>query len=165
MVKLPTAPLRADSVPPSAARAVREVDGPSFEAPPELRGLRVLVVDDEPETRDLLRFVLDQCEVNVSVAESAREALAYLDQQPFDVLISDIGMPETDGYALIKQVRTLAPERGGNLPALALTAYARAEDRTEVLRAGFNMHLAKPIDPSELLVVITTLVNGYLRRR
>jgi CheY-like chemotaxis protein len=162
---LPTAPLRADSVPPSGARSLREVEGPLFEAPPELRGLSVLVVDDEPETRDLLKFVLEQCEVLVTMAESAREALSLLEQRPFDVLISDIGMPETDGYALIKQVRKLPAEQGGSLPALALTAYARAEDRTEVLRAGFNMHLAKPIDPSELLVVITTLVNGYLRRR
>jgi CheY-like chemotaxis protein len=102
----------------------------------------VLVVDDEPETRDLLRVVLDQCEVEVTAAESAREALGFLAEQRFDVLISDIGMPEIDGYALIKQVRQLAPEQGGDLPALALTAYARAEDRTEVLRAGFNMHLA-----------------------
>jgi PAS domain S-box-containing protein len=165
VVKLPTAPLRADSVPPSGERSLREAEGALFEAPSELRGLSVLVVDDEPETRDLLKFVLDQCEVEVSTAESAREALSFLAQQRFDVLISDIGMPEVDGYALIKQVRQLPPDQGGSLPALALTAYARAEDRTEVLRAGFNMHLAKPIDPSELLVVITTLVNGYLRRR
>jgi signal transduction histidine kinase len=165
VVKLPTAPLRADSVPPSGERALHPNEGISFEAPKELRGLSVLVVDDEPETRDLLKFVLEQCEVQVRTAESAHEALANLEAQRFDILISDIGMPDVDGYGLIKAVRQLAPERGGNLPALALTAYARAEDRTEVLRAGFNMHLAKPIDPSELLVVITTLVNGYLRRR
>jgi PAS domain S-box-containing protein len=163
LVRLPVAPLRADTVPPSAERD-SEVAGVRFEAPPELRGLRVLVLDDEPETRELLRFVLEQCEVEVVTAELAAEALALLPTQHFDILISDIGMPEMDGYAFVRAVRALPAACGGTIPALALTAYARAEDRTQVLRAGFNMHLAKPIDPSELLVVMATLANGYLRR-
>ena len=124
----------------------------------------MLVVDDETETRELLRFVLEQCEARVSTADSAAAALRLFDEQEFDLLISDIGMPEMDGYTLIRALRARPPQRGGAIPALALTAYARAEDRTQVLRAGFHMHLAKPIDPSELLVVVATLVNGYLRR-
>jgi signal transduction histidine kinase/DNA-binding response OmpR family regulator len=163
VVRLPVAPLRADTVPLSGERdaGIRET---TFDAPPELRGLRVLVLDDEAETRELLRFVLEQCEVRVTCADHAVEALRLLGEEPFDLLISDIGMPDMDGYALIRAVRSLPEGGGGSIPALALTAYARAEDRTQVLRAGFHMHLAKPIDPSELLVVLATLVNGYLRR-
>jgi CheY-like chemotaxis protein len=118
-----------------------------------------LVVDDEPETRELLQFLLEQCESVVSTAASAAEAFALIEQEPFDVLISDVGMPDEDGYSLIGRVRSLGSARAA-LPALALTAYARAEDRTQALRAGFNMHLAKPIDPGELLVVIETLVRN-----
>ncbi|HEX6243660.1 MAG TPA: ATP-binding protein [Polyangiales bacterium] len=163
VVRLPIAPLRADTVPPSGERDAG-VAAPTFEAPEELRGLSVLVVDDEPETRELLRFVLEQCDTRVTTADHAGEALRLLDLQRFDLLISDIGMPDVDGYALIRAVRARPAEAGGGIPALALTAYARAEDRTQVLRAGFHMHLAKPIDPTELLVVMATLVKGYLRR-
>jgi len=92
-------------------------------------------------------------------------ALAAIERDPYDMLLSDIGMPDMDGYTLIQHVRALAPERGGSMPAVALTAYARAEDRTKALRAGFNMHLAKPIDPGELVVVIETLVKSSLGAR
>jgi CheY-like chemotaxis protein len=102
--------------------------------------------------------------MSVSTAADARAALALLRESRFDVLVSDIGMPDTDGYALIRQIRELPVDRGGNIPALSLTAYARSEDRTKALRAGFNTHLAKPIDPGELVVVIASLVEGFLRR-
>ena len=159
-VRLPTAPLRADSVPTLIDSHAPPV--PTFECPPSLRDLRVLVVDDEPDTRALLEYVLAQCEVHVTLASSAVEALGLLTRQPFDVLLSDIGMPEEDGLAFIRRVRQL-PLPTGRIPALALTAYARSEDRTAALRSGFHMHLAKPIEPNELLTVVATLANNARR--
>jgi CheY-like chemotaxis protein len=152
------APLLADSrAKPSESPGAPEA--PSFECPPALKGLEILVVDDEPETRDLLRFVIEQCEARVTTAGDVAQALAAVEQQRFDLLISDVGMPDEDGHSLIRKVRALSDARG-SMPALALTAYARGEDRTQALRAGFNMHLAKPIDPGELLVVMETLVRN-----
>ena len=162
-VRLPTAPVRADH----ASKEPHDVAGDdapaTFECPEELKGLSVLVVDDEPETRDLVRYLLEQCEARVVTAGSAEEALEELLRERFDVLVSDIGMPDQDGYALIKRVRALPPEQNGRVSAVALTAYARAEDRTKALRAGFTMHLAKPIEPSELLTVLSVVVK--LRER
>jgi signal transduction histidine kinase/DNA-binding response OmpR family regulator len=164
VVRLPMAPLRSDA----PARREPGTDGMPqaklFECPPELGGLDILVVDDEPETRELLAYLLEQCDVRVSTAASAREALSLLSERRFDVLLSDIGMPETDGYALIREVRALPASQNGAIPALALTAYARSEDRTRVLKAGFHNHLAKPIEPGELLVVMATLVRSFVRR-
>ncbi|HEY8090926.1 MAG TPA: response regulator, partial [Polyangiaceae bacterium] len=137
---------------------------PTFECPSTLHGLRILVVDDEGETRELLRYLLAQCDARVTLAGDARSALDELARGEFDVLLSDVGMPEHDGYWLVRQVRELPFERGGRVPAIALTAYARTEDRTAALRAGFDMHLVKPIDPNELLVVIATLVERERRR-
>jgi CheY-like chemotaxis protein len=158
VVRLPMAPLRADSRPSVSPAPPGEPKARTFECPPTLKGLKILVVDDEPETRELLQFLLEQCESVVSTAASAAQAFALIGREPFDLLISDVGMPDEDGYSLIKRVRGLESARAA-LPALALTAYARAEDRTQALRAGFNMHLAKPIDPGELLVVIEALVR------
>lgn len=163
VVRLPTAPLRADNPPPDT-EIEREPNTPlgvSFECPPILAGKRVLVVDDEPETRELLRFVIEQCDSEVHTAANADEAITFLEAGVFNLLISDVGMPGEDGHALVRRVRKLPPDRNGRVPALALTAYARGEDRTRALKAGFNMHLAKPIEPSELLVVCATLVGGY----
>jgi len=120
-----------------------------------------LVVDDEKDTRELLSFVLGQCEMQVTLAASASEALAALAVERFDVLISDVGMPGEDGLALMRKLRRLPPSLGGNIPALALTAYARSEDRIAALKAGFQMHSTKPIEPTDLLVTIATLVGGY----
>jgi CheY-like chemotaxis protein len=162
VVRLPMAPLRADKSSSREGSSSVVPGAPTFECPEALRGLRVLVVDDEPETRDLLQFLLEQCECRVTTAGNAREALERVREQRPDVLLSDIGMPGEDGYSLIRRVRALPGAAA--LPALALTAYARAEDRTHALRAGFNMHLAKPIDPAELLVVIETLVRSAAQR-
>ncbi|WP_447978523.1 response regulator [Candidatus Nitrospira bockiana] len=123
---------------------------------PELTGLHVLVVDDELETRDLLLEVLSKCGATVRGCGSAQEALGVLRQWPADVLISDIGMPGEDGYELIRRVRAMAPEQGGRIPAVALTAYARAEDRVRALSAGFQMHVAKPVEPIELATVVAS---------
>jgi signal transduction histidine kinase len=122
-----------------------------------LRGLRVLVVDDEEDARDMLSMVLTQCEAEVTAVGSAREALELLASLRPDVLISDIAMPGEDGYTLIQRVRALPAEEGGHVPAVALTAYARAEDRTRALVAGYQMHLPKPVDPGELAAVVENL--------
>jgi PAS domain S-box-containing protein len=125
-----------------------------------LGGLRVLVVDDEADARELLVVMLTQYGANVRAVASAQEALEALDRWPPDVLVSDIAMPDMDGYALIQKVRARPPERGGRIPAVALTAYARVEDRTHALVAGYHMHIAKPVNPAELAVVIATLSKG-----
>jgi PAS domain S-box-containing protein len=128
-----------------------------FQAPPILDGLRVLVVDDDADARDLLTTILGQCRAQVTAVGTTPEALAALDTQPFDLLVSDIGLPGEDGYALIRRVRAQEVQRGGRLPAVALTAYARSEDRRLALLAGFQMHVAKPIQPGELLAVVASV--------
>jgi PAS domain S-box-containing protein len=129
----------------------------SFQAPPILEGLRVLVVDDDADARDLLTTILIQCRAEVTAAGTAAEALAAIESGSFDLLLSDIGLPGDDGYSLIKRVRALEMQRGGRLPAVALTAYARSEDRRLALLAGFQMHIAKPIQPGELVAVVASV--------
>lgn len=128
-------------------------------APDSLDGLRVLVVDDESDARTLLTAILEGHGARVRSAMSAAEALAKIEEEPPDVLVSDIGMPEEDGYSLIRAVRTRLLKSPQDLPALAFTAYARKEDRTRALLAGFQAHLTKPVEPNELLVVIATLAG------
>jgi signal transduction histidine kinase/ActR/RegA family two-component response regulator len=130
-----------------------------FNCPPELKGLRVLVVDDEADARDMLALVLRSCGSEVTTAAGATEALAALKSWKPDLLVSDIGMPGADGYAFITQVRALRPEDGGRTPAIALTAHARVEDRMSALSAGYQMHVAKPVEPAELVVVIASLAT------
>ena len=130
-----------------------------FECAPELRGLRILVVDDEEDARELLAAILLRCGVDVVAAGSAAEALAAIKNRVPDVVISDLGMPEADGYSLVRDIRAMPAESGGRVPVVALTAYARAEDRTRALRAGFNMHVPKPVEPSELLAVISSVAR------
>src|SRR5438067_1682390 len=131
-----------------------------------LDGVRVLVVEDDPDAREMLTGVLQQAGAEVISVASAAEALDTLHHRRADVLISDIGMPDEDGYALIHRVRALDPKSGGPGPAIALTANARAEDRSHALAAGFQMHLAKPIDPGELTRTIaeTIRVRSFARR-
>jgi len=131
----------------------------SFSALPSLQGLKVLVVDDEADTRDLIGAVLKECGSEVITSPSAAEALLALEQHKPDILISDLGMPDEDGYSLIAKIRALPSERGGNIPAAALTAYARSEDRMRVLRSGFQFHLAKPVDSAELVTVVASLAG------
>ena len=128
-----------------------------------LQGLRVLVVDDDRDARELVRRLLEACNAVVRTAGSAREAFAALEDGEFDVLVSDIGMPGEDGYALLQRVRSLPPGRNGDIPAMALTAYARGEDRVKAIRAGFHLHAAKPVDPAELIAAVANL--GRLRPR
>jgi len=133
--------------------------------PPVLSGVRVLVVEDEADTRELLRTILAQCGAQVSVTANAREALETLAHATFDVLVSDIRMPGEDGYALLRKVRALDAERGGQIPALALTAYTRIEDREAALSAGYQQHAAKPIEPAELAAAVATLAASTKRKR
>ena len=124
---------------------------------PSLDGIKVLAVDDEPDARYLIRRILEECGANVIVAPSAQIALESVRKDRPDVILSDIGMPEEDGYEFIRKVRSLSPEDGGRTPAAALTAFARAEDRTKALRAGYQTHVAKPVEPSELTAVVASL--------
>jgi CheY-like chemotaxis protein len=130
-----------------------------FDCPPELAGVRVLVVDDELDTREMLAVVLGQCRAEVASAGSVREAMELLERWRPDILVSDIGMPAEDGYELIRRIRKLDPGSGGSIPAVALTAYARFEDRMRALAAGFQMHVAKPVEPAELVMVIHSLLG------
>jgi len=130
-----------------------------FDCPPELAGLRVLVVDDEPDSREMLAVLLRTCGSQVTTAAGATEALTALKNLKPDLLISDIEMPEADGYSLIGSVRALTPEEGGRTPAVALTAHARVKDRMRALSSGFQMHVAKPVEPAELVLVIASLVG------
>ena len=125
--------------------------------PSSLAGLRVLVVDDEIDARSLLSTMLERCGAQVIAVGSAREGLESVESWKPDVLVADIGMPVEDGYGLIKKVRALPKERGGQTPALALTAYARTEDRVRALSEGYQVHLAKPVDRYELAAVVTSL--------
>lgn len=126
---------------------------------PALPGVRVLVVDDEADSRELMSAILAQCGAEVTVAATARAALEALEQAPFDVLVSDIAMPQEDGYDLIRQVRALPAERGGQIPALALTAYARSADRAAAISAGYQQHAAKPIEPADLASAVAALAS------
>jgi signal transduction histidine kinase/CheY-like chemotaxis protein len=128
----------------------------------ELEGLTVLVVEDQADSRELIEHVLTNSGAQVLTAGSAREALELLDSNKPDVLVSDIGMPEVDGFEFLRRVRALGPDRGGRIPAIALTAFARSEDRTRALRAGFLVHLAKPVDPAELVATVAS-VAGRVR--
>ena len=126
--------------------------------PPSLSARNILVVDDEEDNREVLKVLLQGCGANVITASCVPEALRALRETPPDLLISDIGMPGEDGYSLISQVRALSSEQGGKVPAVALTAYARVEDRARALTAGFNMHVAKPVEPAELLSILSSLI-------
>ncbi len=132
---------------------------PEFDCPPQLEGLRVLVVDDEADTRELLQVILEGCGAQVRTADSAAAALVAMTEGAFDVLISDIGMPEEDGYSLIAKVRALGKEGGSRIPAAALTAYASEEHRIRALRSGFQIHVSKPVSPNELLAGVANLAD------
>ena len=131
--------------------------------------VRVLVVDDEEIARELVVMILTQAGAEPLPAASVGQAMATLaalprEQYP-DIVISDLSMPDEDGYSLIRRLRQLAPERGGRLPAVALTAYGQMEDRVRVLEAGFQAHITKPVEAEELVIVIASLVNRHFGNR
>jgi CheY-like chemotaxis protein/anti-sigma regulatory factor (Ser/Thr protein kinase) len=120
----------------------------------DLSGVRVLVVDDEDDARELIRRILSDCNAEVLTAATAAEALQVLQHERPDLMVSDLAMPEVDGYGLLDRIRALGPARGGDLPAIALTAFARAEDRARALSSGFLAHVAKPVEPDELIAKV-----------
>jgi PAS domain S-box-containing protein len=128
---------------------------------PSLNNLRVLVVDDEPDAREFVAVVLTGRGAEVVVVGSACEALAEIESGRFDLLISDVGMPLMDGYALISKIRQLPKERGGRIPAAALTAYAGSEDSMRARSAGYQMHIPKPVEPAELTTIVANLAERY----
>jgi len=134
-----------------------------FQASPSLAGVRVLVVDDEVDTLETIETVLGQCGAEVRTAPSAAAALETLEQWTPDLVVSDIGMPGEDGYALIARMRARDATQGGHVPVIALTAYARVEDRLRVLSAGFQMHVPKPIEPAELVAVVASVASWSAR--
>ena len=162
VVVLPLTALQAGAAPGATERR-SPVEGAGLpvasEERPDLTGVRVVVVDDEPDARLLVALLLENCGAAVSTASSAEEALALVQSAHPAVLVSDIGMPGEDGHALIRRVRALPGERGGATPAVALTAYARAEDRVRAVQAGFQRHLAKPVEAAELLATVASLAG------
>jgi PAS domain S-box-containing protein len=155
-------------LPLTAAYSEPEKEGHPPEATPRenppmpevsLTGIQVLVVDDEIDARDLVKKLLETAGATVSTAGSASEAMELIRAGRPDVLVCDIGMQEEDGYSLIRRLRAIEKKEGGVLPAVALSAYARSEDRTKAIRSGFQIHLAKPVEPTELLAVISSLAG------
>jgi len=149
---LPSSELSLERVPPPARvdQKVTEVD---------LKDVRILVVEDELDALDLLTIDLTAHGAKVRGAASAAEAIELLRAEQFDLMISDIGMADTDGYNLIKQVRRQESEHGEHIPAIALTAYARTQDRIRALTAGYNTHVAKPVEIKELVTVVKCLIG------
>jgi CheY-like chemotaxis protein len=156
IVMLPLAPIRADE----------NREHPTALKPPnldyqsiDLTDVKVLLVDDEADTRALISQLLSQCKATVRAAATADAGIALVREFLPDVIISDIGMPLKDGYEFIRDVRALPSDQGGRTPALALTAFARSEDRTRAMMAGYQVHVAKPIEPQELLATVGSLAG------
>jgi CheY-like chemotaxis protein len=156
IITLPLAPIRR---PASVSPRFCEVPPELPEKRILLSGVKVLVVDDEQYARGLINETLTQCEAVVFIAASASEAMELLRKQKPDVMISDIGMPEKDGYQLIREVRSLPAGQGGKTPAIALTAFVHSHDRTKAMLAGYQMHLSKPVEARELIAAIANLTG------
>ncbi|MGN6627699.1 MAG: PAS domain-containing protein [Tepidisphaeraceae bacterium] len=142
-------PARPDRVPAKVA----------FTAWPDISGMKIVVIDDEPDARLMVKRLLEDCDAHVRTAGSVDEGLALVGAERPDVIVSDIGMPGEDGFSLIRRLRALPAERDRKTPVIALTAYARAEDRQRILVAGFQAHLSKPIEPAELVRSVAALRN------
>jgi chemotaxis family two-component system sensor kinase Cph1 len=152
-VRLPLSVAARRSPPADALTAARH----NFDCPPALEALRILVVDDEPDARQMLVTLLEACKSDVRAVASGYEALDLLSSWRPDVIVSDVGMPEMDGFSFIETLRQRPPSEGGRVPAIALTAHARVEHRARALHAGFNSHVPKPVDPVELFAVIASV--------
>ena len=133
--------------------------GEPIEIVPDLTGVRVLAVDDEADARELIKRILCRCGASVETAGTGADALVCFAKNRPHVFITDIGMPGEDGYTLIRRLRLLSAENGGNVPAIALTAFARSEDRRRAIMSGFQMHMAKPVEPAELIAMVASLAN------
>ena len=161
VVRVPVSPVVSTTLGITKVPAARSA--PIAENPPEvLAGVAALVVDDEADSRELLEFILERAGAHVRTATSAADALTTFNQFETHVVISDIGMPQGDGYSLVRDIRTHPSESKRSIPVVALTAFARSEDRTRALVEGFNVHMAKPVEPSELIETVARLA-GQLR--
>jgi CheY-like chemotaxis protein/anti-sigma regulatory factor (Ser/Thr protein kinase) len=157
-----TLPVRVAGEEPAAAVApesLRVATNGRANGLPDLKGVSVLVVDDDEDAREILATVLIQAGASVTKAADTTEALAQLEHAVPTVLLSDIGMPGQDGYAFIRELRRRDADKGGRVPAVALTAYARSDDRFRALASGFQMHIAKPVEVGELLAVVANLAK------
>jgi CheY-like chemotaxis protein len=139
------------------APAAVSTEGPVGQS---LAGLRLLIVDDEADAREVMRFMLERGGAQVRIADSAAQALDAIREERPDLLISDIGMPVEDGYVLVRRLRAMEEGLGRRLPAIALTAYASEEDTRRALTAGFDAHLSKPVDPARLIDIAAGLAGG-----
>ena len=160
IVRLPYAGSRNSPTPSTGHAPVLDFEPPSRLTAPELRGIRVLVVDDDDDSRDLVVSILEKCEAITFSASSAEQALSMIVRDHPDVLVSDIGMPGMDGYELVRAVRALSDERAQRVPAVAVTAYARQEDQRRALAEGFQLHVAKPIEPAAFALAVARLSRG-----
>lgn len=163
-VRLPLMTLHVEDRRKTDTSRLEDQSMPTFLRPPTLDDLRVLIVDDEAATRDLLTMILKQNGAEVFAASSTSEALDILKKHKPDVVVSDIEMPGEDGYRLIFKLRALEAEHGGRTPAAALTAYARTEDRVRALSAGYQIHVPKPVEPNELVTVVASLAGRTAKR-
>ena len=164
-VQLPVMIIHPPASDPERLHSIVEANG-RVEASPTLEGLKILVVDDEADARELLSTILQKYGADVIAVASVKEALTIIETATHrspDVLVSDIGMPDEDGYSLIRKLRQLEAQRGGKLPAIALTAYAGSDDRRQALLAGFQMHVTKPVDAAELVAVVASLTGRTSR--
>ena len=149
----------ADEGPPAIEPGSKTPPEDRADRLPSLEGLRILVVDDEPDARSLVVEILTRRGATVRSCPSASEGRSVLEEWTPDVLVSDIGLPEESGYTFIRTVRALGPERGGDVPAIALTGYARLANRLEALSAGYDLHIAKPVEPSELILMVASVAG------
>jgi signal transduction histidine kinase/CheY-like chemotaxis protein len=159
VVSLPLLAAHASREPKVERRHASTASQTMLHQPKRMAGIKVVIVDDEPDARTLLRRLLEDCNAEVHTAETADEAVALVQSERPHVLISDIGMPGEDGYGLIRRVRALPADTGGHTPAVALTAYARGEDRVTAIVAGFQHHLSKPVEPNELIAIVASLAG------
>jgi PAS domain S-box-containing protein len=160
-------PIAAVEHPVSDEKSQRSLDQQFYvgcDRPPQLRDLRVLVVEDDQDARQLVKAILEDCGCRVTTARGVDEAMTALARDLPDLLVSDIGMPARDGYDLIRELREQPAGLGGDLPAVALTAYARAEDKRAMLNAGYSTCITKPVDPAELVAVLASLARLAQRR-
>jgi PAS domain S-box-containing protein len=158
-VMLPVAPVYMETEAGERVHPAARETLPTYDCPDRLDGLKILIVDDERDTLEMLRIGLSHCGAEVTTVGSGVEALEALSSSTPDVIISDIGMPELDGYEMMRKIRALPAESGSRTPAVALTAYARTEDRLQALRAGYQMHVPKPVELAELVAVVASLAH------
>jgi len=157
VVSLPITVVHEDACSPEKVRPRKHEESEFDYSATPLSGIKVLVVDDEPDARQLIHRVMTECGAEVALARSAEEAIKLIESCRPDIMVSDVGMPEQDGYDLIRRVRASVAAK--TLPAVALTAFARSEDRRRALLAGFQTHVSKPVEPAELIAVVASLVE------